>query len=219
MNIHIAKNGKQTGPYDLEEVNRLLAAGALSEHDLAWHSGLENWQALHSIVGVELPARRDGSRPPPLSISPAVVRYAGFWRRLVAMVLDGVLVSILTLPPLLYIYGWEYFHEDSPLISGPADFLISWVFPAFLAILFWVLWQATPGKMAVSARIVRADTLGKASVTQLMIRYLGYFLSIIPLGLGFIWAAFDSRKQGWHDKLAKTVVIVSVDDASDEELR
>ncbi len=38
-------------------------------------------------------------------------------------------------------------------------------------------------------------------------RYLGYFASTIPLCLGFLWIAFDKRKQGWHDKLAGTVVI------------
>jgi uncharacterized RDD family membrane protein YckC len=38
-------------------------------------------------------------------------------------------------------------------------------------------------------------------------RYFAYFLSTIPLGLGLIWVAFDKRKQGWHDKLAGTVVI------------
>jgi len=38
-------------------------------------------------------------------------------------------------------------------------------------------------------------------------RYFGYFLASIPLGLGLLWVAFDKRKQGWHDKLAGTVVI------------
>lgn len=38
-------------------------------------------------------------------------------------------------------------------------------------------------------------------------RYLGYFVSMLFLGLGCIWVAFDSRKQGWHDKLAGTVVV------------
>ena len=38
-------------------------------------------------------------------------------------------------------------------------------------------------------------------------RYLGYYVSIIPLFLGLIAVAFDPRKQGWHDKLAGTVVV------------
>jgi len=41
----------------------------------------------------------------------------------------------------------------------------------------------------------------------LFVRYIGYFVSVIPFGLGFIWIAFDSKKQGFHDKLAGTVVV------------
>ena len=72
--------------------------------------------------------------------------------------------------------------------------------------MFWLKKQATPGKMAVSAKVV--DATGNAmSVGQSIGRYFAYIVSIIPLGLGFIWVAFDSKKQGWHDKLVGTVVI------------
>lgn len=81
------------------------------------------------------------------------------------------------------------------------------MFPALAVIAFWVYRQATPGKMAISARIVDAETGEAASTGQLVGRYLGYFLAGIPLGLGILWVAFDKRKQGWHDKLAGTVVI------------
>jgi len=74
-------------------------------------------------------------------------------------------------------------------------------------ITFWLMKQATPGKMAVSARIVDAATGNPASTGQLIGRYFGYFVSFIPLGLGILWVAFDKRKQGWHDKLAGTVVV------------
>lgn len=74
-------------------------------------------------------------------------------------------------------------------------------------IAFWLMKQATPGKFAISAKIVDAKTGGEPSIGQCIIRYLAYFLSTIPLCLGFIWVAFDSRKQGWHDKIAGTVVV------------
>jgi uncharacterized RDD family membrane protein YckC len=47
----------------------------------------------------------------------------------------------------------------------------------------------------------------KIDVVRGLLRYVGIILSIIPLFLGLIWAAFDPRKQGWHDKMAQTVVI------------
>jgi uncharacterized RDD family membrane protein YckC len=74
-------------------------------------------------------------------------------------------------------------------------------------VLFWMYRQATPGKMAISARIVDAQTGGRPSNAQLIGRYFAYYLSMLPFCLGFVWVAFDPRKQGWHDKLAGTVVV------------
>lgn len=138
------------------------------------------------------------------------IEYAGFWVRVGASLIDTLLLLIITLPPLIAIYGWSYFDgETTGLVAGPADFLISWVFPAVAVILFWLRKQATPGKMAVSVRVVDAETGGPLTVGQSIGRYLAYFVSILPLFLGILWVAFDSRKQGWHDKLAGTVVVRS----------
>lgn len=125
-----------------------------------------------------------------------------------AALIDSVLTLLITLPLLVAIYGWSYVDLDHPgLTGGPADFLISWVLPAVAVITFWVMKQATPGKMAFSARIVDAASGQPASVGQLVGRYFAYFVSAVPLCLGFLWVAFDRRKRGWHDKLAGTVVV------------
>ena len=138
-------------------------------------------------------------------------RYAGFWIRLWATVIDTVLILVVTEPLLLYIYGRDYllvYHLDSEvLIHGPMDFLISLVFPAVAVIVFWKYRSATPGKMIFSARIVDARTGGRPSIGQFIGRYFAYLISMLPLGLGFLWIAFDKRKQAWHDKLAGTVVV------------
>ncbi|MGH8222764.1 MAG: RDD family protein, partial [Woeseiaceae bacterium] len=110
------------------------------------------------------------------------------------------------LPLVHWIYGAEYW-ASTRLIQGPADFLITWVAPAIAVLLFWYYRQATPGKMAIRARIVDAKTGGKPRTGQLIGRYLAYYVSTIPLLLGFIWVGFDARKQGWHDKLAGTLVV------------
>jgi uncharacterized RDD family membrane protein YckC len=137
------------------------------------------------------------------------VRYAGFWIRVLAAIIDSIIVLAITLPLLMGIYGESYYAETKGLIAGPADFLISWVAPAVAAIAFWVTKQATPGKMLVSAKIVDAKTGQAPTVRQSIVRYLGYFVAGLPLGLGILWVAFDPRKQGWHDKLAGTVVVRS----------
>jgi uncharacterized RDD family membrane protein YckC len=134
------------------------------------------------------------------------LEYAGFWIRAWASVIDSVLVCIIVYPVLTGIYGWGYWGADG-LVQGPLDFLVSWIGPAIAIVLFWVARQATPGKMAISARIVDAKTGAKPSAGQLVVRYLGYYVSMIPLFLGILWIAFDPRKQGWHDKLAGTVVV------------
>ena len=134
------------------------------------------------------------------------VEYVGFWLRVAASIIDSIIIVFITTPVLFAIYGDEYFSGDS-LIHGFAELLISYILPAIAIIVFWIYKSATPGKMAVGAEIVDAKTLGKPSKWQLIGRYLGYYVSIIPFMLGIIWVAFDSRKQGWHDKLAGTVVI------------
>lgn len=132
--------------------------------------------------------------------------YGGFWIRLWASIIDTLLVCIIVVPLLWGVYGKEYF--DSPkLIAGPVDFLVSWVLPSIAVILFWIYRGATPGKMAVALRIADARTGGEPSTGQFIGRYFAYFVSLLPLGLGFLWIAWDARKQGWHDKLAGTVVI------------
>lgn len=134
------------------------------------------------------------------------LEYAGFWIRVWASVIDSVLVAVIIFPLLTAIYGAAYWDSEK-VVQGPMDFLLSWVAPAIAVVLFWISRQATPGKMAVGARIVDAKTGGNPSTGQLLGRYAGYYLAAIPLLLGLVWVAFDPRKQGWHDKLAGTVVV------------
>jgi len=138
--------------------------------------------------------------------------YAGFWVRVAASLIDTVLLVCVAGPILFVIYGQAYFDGSitSP-VAGFADILITWVAPAIAVIAFWLYRKATPGKMVFSVSVVDAKTGGPLTVAQSIGRYLAYFVSTIPLGLGFLWVAFDSRKQGWHDKLAGTVVVRNVD--------
>jgi len=151
------------------------------------------------------------------------VKYVGFWARFVAFVIDSLLVTAILIPVLLALYGTSYFQDVlAPLdvamrgeLSGAAarssggffGALLQWGLPALAVILFWIYRQATPGKMVVSAKIVDAKTFAPPSTGQLIGRYFAYYVSIFFFGLGFLWIAFDKRKQGWHDKLAGTVVI------------
>ena len=145
------------------------------------------------------------------------LEYVGFWLRVWASVIDSVLVVLITVPLVLAVYGRDHF-LDERMLSGPADFLISYVLPAIAIIAFWVTRGATPGKMAIGAKIVDERTGEAPRIGQSVVRYLGYFVSMIPLFLGMIWVGFDSKKQGWHDKMAGTVV-VRARDRSPEPVR
>ena len=136
------------------------------------------------------------------------LEYVGFWARVAATLIDSLLVAAICWPLVTMIYGRKYWSSPS-LMQGPADFLINWVLPAVAVVLFWVYRQATPGKIAIGARIVDAETGHPPSKRQLIGRYFAYYVSAIPLFLGMVWVAFDPRKQGWHDKLAGTVVVRS----------
>ncbi len=134
--------------------------------------------------------------------------YVGFWARVGAAIIDTILLGVIIWPVLTLYYGEKYWDmEDERLVKGPMDFLLSYLFPAVAVITFWFMKQGTPGKIAVKARILCAATMSTPSIGQCIGRYFAYFLSMLPLGLGILWVAIDKRKQGWHDKLAGTVVV------------
>lgn len=134
-------------------------------------------------------------------------QYVSFGPRFGAFIID----SIVVLPLLIAAIITAYRHLDSGfamLLAGGDNIWINYGIPAGFTLLFWLIKAATPGKLMLRTMIVDADTLTKPAPWQLLVRYFGYYLSLLPLGLGFLWILWDPRKQGWHDKLARTVVIV-----------
>lgn len=149
---------------------------------------------------------------------PVETVYVGFWVRMLAFLIDNVAVFFLIIPVIRYsisdtninlqAYDLQDVQQLIELLNRLLiQFSVDAVVLGAIFILFWIVKSATPGKMVLGCSIVDARTLGKASNSQNVIRYIGYYISLIPLGLGFIWIGFDPRKQGWHDKLANTVVI------------
>ena len=156
------------------------------------------------------------------------LEYVGFWPRVGAALIDSMLALIVTAPLIRWIYGPNNLPDVNALLAmdpegqrallsamlsdlvaprGTADVLINVVLPALAIIVFWLTREATPGKMVFDARVVDATTGKAISPGQAIARYLGYYLSIFPLFLGLLWVGIDPRKQGFHDKLAGTVVV------------
>jgi len=135
-----------------------------------------------------------------------IIEYAGFWLRALASVLDTVWMLLLVLILGWFIYGESYLSLEMA-IKGKADIFLQCGLPAMLVIAFWVLKAATPGKMLIRTKILDEKTMQPASLGKSVIRYIGYYVSVLPLFLGFFWAAWDKKKQCWHDKMAGTVVV------------
>lgn len=132
--------------------------------------------------------------------------YIGFWLRVAATFIDTAAVSLVILPLLLFVFSDALPIHDSQILFVIYS-IITYGLPFVAIVLFWVYKSATPGKMVIDAIIVDADTLGPATKRQLIVRYLGYYVSSFPFFLGLLWVGWDKRKQGFHDKLARTVVI------------
>lgn len=131
--------------------------------------------------------------------------YAGFWLRVAASLIDTLWLCIVIYALMVLLLSPEALLPDAPY--SPLRFVLEWVVPVAVVIGFWMFRSATPGKMLFNLKVVDARTLGPVPMPRLLLRYAGYYVSTIPLGVGLLWVGWDARKQGWHDKLAGTVVI------------
>ncbi len=132
--------------------------------------------------------------------------YAGFWIRFVATMIDCVLILFVTYPILYFVYGKESLLSQQ-LFKGPIDILVSYVLPLVITIYLWIKFKGTPGKTMLGLNVVDIKTGEALTLKQSIIRQLGYAVMMIPLCLGFVFIAFDKRKQGWHDKMAGSAVV------------
>ncbi len=153
--------------------------------------------------------------------SAPVKRAAFLGRRLLAVVLDSLLYSAALFPVMYAVFGADYFNSQrlSSLSPFSLDGLILIAFddliPALLLVFCWFRWGATPGKFLMGLRVIDANSGGPISLGQSVARLFGYIVSMLALFLGFAWAIWDKRCRGWHDYIARTLV---VDEAGYESL-
>src|SRR3989441_11506678 len=206
MKIYITRDGQRTGPYSLEEVNRQLAAGNLSPIDQAWSEGSPGWKPLLGFPGVIMPGGASSTAMPiglatPVSAGP--IEYAGFWIRVLASIIDAVILGMV-----LWIIGLLL--QRPPEEAGGLS-AIGPILQMVLGFLYMpVLWsspmQATIGQKICGLRVIRPG--GNAiSFERGIARVLAMILSGMPLFIGYLMVAFTERKQGLHDILAGTYVV------------
>ncbi len=192
----------------------------------------------------QAPGQWDGGQtylPPPPPVYPVAsyyagphtgpapgIAYAGFWIRVLASFIDGLVIAV----PFLILF----FVIEAPSLSAyvncvnnaaasglpsatcQGSFISSigyWELVGFAGELayFVILWSkfgGTLGQRMLGLHVVDAATGRNIGIGRAIGRFVGYVISGIALDIGFIWVAFDTRKQGWHDKIASTFVVRKV---------
>jgi len=139
------------------------------------------------------------------------VRQATIGTRFVAILIDSVLVSILTsiiFAPFSELAPWHYFGGHSGMLTNIGSIMQS-VILGIYAVVMTVYFGGTIGKRIMNLKVVKTDGSAPDLNTYVMRYIIGYPVSSLIIGLGFIWAIFDPQKQGWHDKIAGTYVVKS----------
>ncbi|NDJ62357.1 MAG: RDD family protein [Chloroflexi bacterium] len=141
-------------------------------------------------------------------------QYAGFVTRFIAFLLDIVVVSaVYTVSVGIGQLIGNFFNVDvfemvntQPLV-GTVVGLAALNFPVVYYVFFWSLIGQTPGKALMGIRIYGKNGQ-RIGVWRAFVRYVGYWVSAVLL-LGYLWVLIDNRRQSFHDKLARTVVVYS----------
>jgi uncharacterized RDD family membrane protein YckC/DNA-directed RNA polymerase subunit RPC12/RpoP len=141
------------------------------------------------------------------------MRYAGFWIRFVAKFLDGIIMSVLVLVPMIAIMASMGTFERSSEEPSQAEIIVQLVFQIVYfavygaySIFFVGKYGATPGKMACKIKVVDGSgaKIGYARATG---RFFAEFLSGLLCYIGYIMVAFDEEKRALHDRICNTRVV------------
>ena len=202
MDWHYIDNGRRIGPVDESTLDILVRAGAIGAGTLVWHEGMADWQPYAA-------ARGEGTAAP--GGDTAALRYAGFWIRLVAKLVDSA---------ILWAAGIALAFMAAPLMEGPDVkplsafmnerhpllLLVQVAAAAAYTTAFVGRYGATPGKMAAGLKVVTPDG-GPVSYSTALCRYFGEILSSVILGIGYLMVAFDVQKRALHDRICRTRVV------------
>ncbi|MCS6971780.1 MAG: RDD family protein [Turneriella sp.] len=144
--------------------------------------------------------------------------YAGFWRRLIAFILDQIILAV----GRLFIYGALWGIAYAGLYFAESQNQIPMVIPFFVAAIvlldLWLAWiyfalcessplRGTPGKLALGIRVIHRDRRA-LTFEEATVRYFAKILSALLFFIGYLLCAFSSRKQALHDFIARAVLVV-----------
>lgn len=215
---YYAENGQSVGPVTMWELRELVDTGTIAKSCPICKEGEDRWVKA-SVVFPSFwrsDAPRDAS-PENLGAAASVVSmaYAGFWLRLIAFVIDSILIGLISIIPAFILglslgvqMGATGFDIESISVMGQllgtvVQFFVGWIYCAATESSSS---QATPGKRALG--IFVADLRGnRIGFGQASGRYFGKILSSMLLCIGYLMAGVTERKQALHDLMAGTLVL------------
>lgn len=236
MQVWIGRNGERFGPYRDDEIRQWLRDGTCRPDELGWHEGMTDWRPLGELFPDDRPA---ASAVPPVPPPPppfmgvtdvAEPDYAGFWLRFGAWVIDYLILMVpftiislsMGLGAVMSTLLKQMETDQAAAITAyanavqPITFVLLVLGFIYYAFFESSKWQATPGKMAVGIRVTDVDggriSVGRAAGRN-AIRLINAFTFVIPM-VFYVVAAFTQRKQGVHDLLASTYVLMGRADAA-----
>lgn len=194
---------------------------------------------MNKVEGVadNLQKRAFKTKLPP--ISPFGYRYSTFNRRMLAAILDCCIIFLTVVPlsnmlALMQVGAvsidvnaflraitstpdqteryaiYQHYLVDTGVLHY---FLLNSFYQtvgiAAYCLFFWNKFSATPGKMVTRQVILDAKTGERITMRQGVVRFIGYIIASLAMMIGIVWIIFDKRKQGWHDKIASTIVVVN----------
>lgn len=133
--------------------------------------------------------------------------HAGFFSRLSAFVVD-----LVVLTAAIGASSWTVRNVElllRPAVRMELEPALQIALPVLVVAYYVGLWAAfgqTVGKRLLGLRVVGIDG-GRIGLGRAALRFVGYFASALPAYLGFAWVLVDPRHRGWHDLLARTLVV------------
>jgi uncharacterized RDD family membrane protein YckC len=205
MQLFIARDGKQTGPFSEEQVRAMLADGSAVAGDLCWQEGQPAWLAISEVLHLPVAA------PPPIppvstqrnALVPQVGQHPGFLLRFAGYIIDTVVIQVLLYPVGLILgiamAGSGELEQETTIIVGTLLSMgVGWLYYAAMES---STKQGTVGAIALGFFVTDLEgkriSFGKASG-----RYFGMILSFLILCIGFMMCAWTERRQCLHDILA-----------------
>ena len=237
---HYRHNGNEVGPIDQSLLLALVSSGDVGQSDMARKDGMRGWQAVSTLpdLAVRFAAQpatpgygRSGGYGEPAYVAgkgavvdyytpqaplaaraaPAAGDHAGFWIRVVAHVIDQLIVGVPAVFVICFIFGTDALKPNNPYMAQMRPYIdLGFIVTSWL---YYALQESSPrqatfGKRILGLRVADMDGqqigFGRASV-----RFFGKIISGLICLIGYMMAGFTEKKQALHDMIAGTFVVTN----------